>query len=38
MMAGNLSIEQRKLVVKQYWKTENAERVGKKWVEAFNTI
>jgi len=28
MMAGNLSIEQRKWILKQYWKTENAERVG----------
>jgi len=37
MRAGNLSIEQRKLILKQYWKTENAERVGTAWVEAFNT-
>jgi len=37
MMAGNLSIEQRELILKQYWKTENAERVSTAWVEAFNT-
>ena len=36
-MAGNLSIEQRKRNLKQYWKTENAERVLTAWVEAFNT-
>ena len=33
VMAGDLSIEQRKWIFKQYRKTENAERV-----EAFNTI
>ena len=37
MMAGNFSIEQRKWILKQYWKTENAEGVGTAWVEAFNT-
>jgi hypothetical protein len=37
MMAGNLSIEQRKWIVKHYWKTENAERVSTAWGEAFNT-
>ena len=37
MMAGNLSIEQRKWILKQYWKTENGERVRTAWVEAFNT-
>ena len=37
MVAGNLSIEQRKWILKQYWQTENAERVGTAWVEAFNT-
>jgi hypothetical protein len=37
MMAGNLNMEQRKLILKQYWKTENAERVSTAWVEAFNT-
>ena len=37
MMAGNLSIEQRKWILKQYCKTENAERVRTAWVEVFNT-
>ena len=37
MVAGNLSIEQRKWILKQYWKTENAKRVRTAWVEAFNT-
>jgi hypothetical protein len=37
MMAGNLSIEHRKWILKQYWKTENAERVRTAWIEAFNT-
>jgi hypothetical protein len=37
MMAGNLSIEQRKWILKRYWKTENAKRVRRTWVEAFNT-
>ena len=37
MVAGNLSTEQRKWILKQYWKTENAERVRTAWVEAFNT-
>ena len=37
MMAGNLGIEQRKWILKQYWKTENAEQVRTAWVEAFNT-
>jgi hypothetical protein len=37
MMAGNLSTEQRKWILNQYWKTENAERVRTAWVEAFNT-
>ena len=37
MLAGNLSVEQRKWILKQYWKTENAERVRTAWVEAFNT-
>ena len=32
-----LSIEQRKWIVKQCWKTETAERVHTAWVEAFNT-
>ena len=37
MTAGNLSIEQRKWILKQCWKTENAERVCTAWVETFNT-
>ena len=37
MMAGNLSIEQRKWIVNQYCKTENAERVRTAWVVAFNS-
>jgi hypothetical protein len=37
MMAGNLIIEQRKWILKQYWKTENAEWVHTAWVEEFNT-
>jgi hypothetical protein len=37
MMAGNLSIEKRKWILKEYWKTENSERVRTAWVEAFNT-
>jgi hypothetical protein len=37
MMAGNLSIEQRKWILKEFWKTENAERVSRAWVETFNT-
>jgi hypothetical protein len=36
-MGGKLSIEQRKWILKQYWKTENAELVRTAWVEAFNT-
>ena len=36
MMAGNLSIEQRNWILKQYWKSENAERVRTAWVEVFN--
>ena len=37
MMAGNLSVGQRKWILKEYWKTENAERVRTAWVQAFNT-
>ena len=37
MMTGNLSTEQRKWILKQYWKTENAKRVRTAQVEAFNT-
>ena len=31
------SIEQRKWILKQCWKTENADRVRTAWVEAFHT-
>ena len=37
MVAGNLSTEQRKWILEQYQKTENAERVSTAQVEAFNT-
>jgi hypothetical protein len=37
MMAGKLCKEQRKWVLKHYWKTKNAEWVCAAWVEAFNT-
>jgi hypothetical protein len=37
MMTGNLNTEQRKWILKQYWKTENAQRVRTAWVKAFNT-
>lgn len=35
-MANNLN-EQRKWVLKQYWKTENSERVKERWTETFAT-
>ena len=37
MMAANLSQEQRKWILRQYWKTENAELVCTPWQEAFDT-
>ncbi|XP_037020829.2 uncharacterized protein LOC119063554 isoform X1 [Artibeus jamaicensis] len=37
MMAGNLTNDQRKWILKQYWKTENAEKVRQKWAEEFDT-
>jgi hypothetical protein len=37
MMAGNLSAEQRNWILKEFWKTENAERVRRAWIETFNT-
>ena len=37
MTAGNLSIELRRWILKQYWKTENVERVRTAWEAAFNT-
>lgn len=36
-MAGNLTNDQRKWILKQYWKTENAEKVRQKWAEEFDT-
>ena len=36
-MAGNLTNDQRKRVIKQYWKKENAEKVQQKWAEEFDT-
>ena len=36
MIAGNLSKEQIIWILKQYWKTENAEAVSTAWVETFN--
>jgi hypothetical protein len=32
-----LEYRRRKWILKQYWKTENAEQVHTAWVEAFNT-
>lgn len=37
VMAGNLSMEERKWIIKQYWKTENAEEVRKRWMQEFGT-
>ncbi len=36
-MANNLNEEQRKWILKKYWKYENAETVRKVWQEAFHT-
>ena len=36
-MANNLNHEQRKWILKQYWKSENAEKVHTTWQEAFHT-
>jgi len=36
-MAGNLTNDQRKWILKQYWKAENAEKFRQKWVEKFDT-
>jgi len=30
-MADNLTNDQRKWILKQYWKTENAEKFRQKW-------
>ena len=32
-MADNLTKVQRKWILKQYWKTENAEKVRQKWAK-----
>ena len=34
-MAGDLTDEERKRILKQYWKTENSERVREQWRETF---
>ena len=36
-MADNLTKDQRKWVLKQYWKTENAEKFRQKWAEEIDT-
>jgi hypothetical protein len=36
-MADNLTNDQRKWILKQYWKTENAEKVRQKWAKEFDT-
>lgn len=36
-MAGNLTDKQRKWILRQYWKTENSERVREQWVKTFAT-
>ena len=36
-MAGNLTDEERKWILKTYWKCENTEKVRQKWTETFNT-
>ena len=35
-MSGHLTTEQRKWVIKEYWKCENAERVREKWSQLFD--
>ena len=37
MMADDLTGNQRKRILKQYWKTENAEKVRQKWAKEFDT-
>ena len=34
---GNLTDEQCKWILKQYWKTENSELIRKQWIETFLT-
>lgn len=36
-MANNLNTDARKWVLKEYWKSQNAETVRTKWVETFGT-
>ena len=36
-MANNLNADERKWVLKEYWKSQNAETVRTKWVETFGT-
>ena len=36
-MADNLTKDQRKWILKQYWKTENVEKFRQKWAEEFDT-
>jgi len=36
-MADNLTNDQRKWILKEYWKTENAETFRQKWAEEFDT-
>ena len=36
-MADNLTNDQRKWMIKQYWKTENTENLLHKWAKEFDT-
>ena len=36
-MADNLTNDQRKWILKQYWKTENAEKFRQKWAKEYDT-
>jgi len=36
-MPNNYNTDQRKCIIKQYWKLENAEHVHTAWQEAFHT-
>ena len=36
-MANNLNTDERKWVLKEYWKSQNAETVRTNWVETFDT-
>jgi hypothetical protein len=38
MKAENLTKDQRKWILKQYWKKENAEKVRQKWAEESDTL